>query len=128
MVDAEPGARVVTVSTAAVWGLSGTCDLGVELAGGKRYYFEIKPREGHHFATVMGAFLGFGLAQRGGSGAFGLPTVGDAARAALGGAGASALAGAIESAGRRCGGPFSVESIADDDALPRVMNLRRTER
>lgn len=128
VVDAAPGTRVVTVSAATIWGLSGTCDLGVELTGGKRYYFEIKPREAHHFATVVGAFLGFGLAQRGGSGALDLPTVGDTARAALGGAGASVLGGAIESAGRWCGGPFSIESIADDDALPRVMNLRLTER
>jgi hypothetical protein len=54
-------------------------------------------------------------------------TAKDAVGAAVVGSGTVAIAGAIESAGKRCGGPFSVQSIDRDDAFPRVMSLRLTQ-
>jgi hypothetical protein len=127
VVDVPAGRHVVSVSSAR-WNMPGSCDLAVAVTAGDQHFFEIKPRDDHLAASLFGAFLGFGLAQGSGSGPFGLATLGDAARAGLVGAGASALGGAIESAGKQCGGAFSVESIPHANALPRVMDLRRTER
>jgi hypothetical protein len=93
------------VLTVGMWDAPGSCRLSVNVLGGEDYFFEISPRT----ENVLAGFLG----------------------AVIGGIGGSmALAGApfavmgSESAGKDCGGAFSIVTVEESIGRRKVMDLR----
>jgi hypothetical protein len=98
-----PGSHVLAVDQA---GAPGACSLAADLIGGEDYFYEIAPRSESSMANLLGTLVG-----------------------ALGGQaiiGSYAGMGA-ESAGKRCGGGFSIERVAEDAALGKLTHLRASK-
>ena len=93
------------VLTAGMWDAPGNCRLSVNLLGGEEYFFEISPRTENVIAGFLGAVIG-------GMG-------GSAAKA-----GAPFAAMSSESAGKDCGGVFSIFAVEESTGRRKVMDLR----
>lgn len=104
----------------------GACEIDVTAAPGSRIYIDVGPRLSYMIAGTIGGAVG------GVAGAAAVPnvygsagaaivtgTAGVAAGSAIGTAGATT----VESKGKRCRGPFKLDLIAEDDALPRLADL-----
>lgn len=98
MLDVTPGKHVIAVDMRLTLG---TCELPVEVAGGTSYFFEVRPRAENLVAAVLGSSFGV----------------------------AGVVAGtAAESAGKQCGGAFSIAPVAEKDvALAKLGDLRETK-
>ncbi len=101
VVHVPAGPHVLSVN---LWDAPGTCRLSVDVLGGEEYFYEVSPRTESAAAMFLGTLIG----------AFG-------GRAAAGGA-PFAIMGA-ESAGKACGGAFSIVSVEEGAARRRLEGL-----
>jgi len=98
----KAGPHVLTVE---MWDAPGHCSLSTNVLGGEEYFYEILPRSENLMAGYLGTLIG-----------------------ALGGS--AALAGApfavmgAESAGKQCGGAFSIVAVEENSGRRKVMDLR----
>lgn len=95
------GPHVLTVE---MWDAPGTCSLSTNVLGGEEYFFEISPRIENWAAGFLGAMVG----------ALG----GSAARA-----GAPFAVMGSESAGKPCGGAFSIVAVEEGIARRKINDL-----
>ena len=93
------------VLTVGMWDAPGNCRLSVNLLGGEDYFFEISPRTENTMAGFLGAVIGV----------IGGPV-------ALAGAPFAVMGS--ESAGKNCGGAFSIAAVEESIGLRKVMDLR----
>jgi hypothetical protein len=98
------GPHVLSVD---LWDSPGNCRLSIETLGGEEYFYEISPRP----ANAMASFLGFMI------GSMGNPMGQLIAPYALIGA---------ESAGKECGGPFSLAGVEEGFARQKLRELGRS--
>jgi hypothetical protein len=90
--------------TVQMWDAPGTCRLSTHVIGGEEYFFEISPRAENWVSGFLGALVG-----------------------AMGGA--ASLAGApfaamgYESAGKECGGAFSIVAVEEGAARQKLKDL-----
>lgn len=104
----------------------GACEIEVTAAPGSRIYIDVGPRLSYMIAGAVGGVVG------GVAGAAAVPTVYGSAGAtiatstagiAAGSATGTAAAATVESKAKRCRGPYKLDLIAEDDALPRLADL-----
>ena len=101
--DIAPGMHVLAVDMS---GLPGACEAPIDVAGGNSYFYKIVPRPSYWHAALPGQVI------------FPFPLVG----LVVGPVAIYAGTG-IETAGKACGGGFSIESVDRDEALPKLVNL-----
>ena len=94
-----PGSHVFTVK---MWDTPGTCELTADIQPDVEYFYEVTPRVVSYDASMPAALVGTSPA------------------GVLFGAGLSS----VESAGKDCGGAFSIVPVEPAKALPRVAALR----
>jgi hypothetical protein len=87
-----------------MWDAPGTCSLSTNVLGGEEYFYEISPRFENWAAGLLGAMVG---ALGGGAAQAGAPF---------------AVMGA-ESAGKTCGGAFSIVAVEEGIARRKVNDL-----
>jgi hypothetical protein len=98
-----PGSHVFTVK---MWDTPGTCELTADIQPDVEYFYEVTPRVTSYAASMPAALVGTSPA------------------GVLFGAGLSSAGHSVESAGKDCGGAFSIVPVAPANALPRVAALR----
>ena len=96
--EVPPGLRTLKVE---IWDSPGSCSIEFKLASSKEYYFEISPRKEFFDAGSTGVVL-------------------------MGGVG-GLIAGAAESSGKVCGGPFSIQAVESAVAEKKMRDLRFTD-
>jgi hypothetical protein len=101
----KAGPHVLTVETSDA---PGTCRLSTNFLGGEEYFFEIAPRTENWTAGFLGALVG-------------------AIGAGVGLAGAPFAAEGYESAGKECGGAFSIAAVEEGSGRQKVMGLRMSK-
>lgn len=90
-------------------GYPGGCDLSIQVAGGSEYFFEVALRSSYWHATLPGQVM------------LGIPLLNLLAPAiAYSGMG-------METAGKVCGGGFSIVPIERDPALTKLMDLHASQ-
>ncbi len=123
-VDVAPGTTALTAF--GRYRALGACEIDVTAAPGSRVYIDVGPRLSYMIAGAVGGAVG------GVAGAAAVPNVYGGAGAAVatsaagvaaGSATGTAAATAVEGKGKRCRGPYKLELIAEDDALPRLADL-----
>jgi len=93
------------VLAAEMWDAPGTCRLTVNLIGGEDYFYEITPRAENYLSALVGTLIG-----------------GVAGATAATGAGFAAMG--AESAGKACGGAFSIVAVDENVAHGKLKALR----
>ena len=102
--DVSAGTHVVAVD---MWDSPGKCELHVGVLGGTTYFYEIALRPEHLAAGQVGRFFSaFGL--------FGSLVDGLAMYSGM----------TAESAGKECGGAFSITPVEESVALSKIASLR----
>ena len=101
----KAGPHVLTVD---MWDAPGTCRLTTNVLGGEEYFFEISPRIENWAAGFLGSLVGVM------GGAVGLAVVPFAAMGS-------------ESAGKECGGAFSIVAVEESIGRRKVMDLRMSK-
>lgn len=123
-VDVMPG--TTALASFGRYRTFGACEIDVTAPPGSRIYIDVGPRLSYMIAGAVGGAVG------GVAGAAAVPNVYGGAGAAVatsaagvvaGSAGGTAAATAVESAGKRCRGPYKLEPVAEEDALPRLADL-----
>jgi len=97
----KAGPHVLTVEASE---RPGTCRLSTNVMGGEEYFFEISPRAENWVAGFLGALVG---------------AMGGAASLA----GAPFAAAGYESAGKECGGAFSIVAVEEGAARQKLKDL-----
>ena len=105
--DVPLGHHVLRVD---ITGMPGACDLPIETTDGGSYFLEVTARESYWWAGQPGWAL------------TGIPFAG-----LVVGPLAFAAGTAIESAGKTCGGPFSIVSVDRDTAIPKLAGMQSPE-
>jgi len=100
----KAGPHVLTVE---MWDAPGTCTLSTNVLVGGEYFFEISPRTENWAASVLGSLVGV-------------------MGAGLGLAGAPFAAMGSESAGKACGGAFSIVVVEESIARRKLDDLHRS--
>jgi hypothetical protein len=93
------------VLAAEMWDAPGSCRVTVNLIGGEDYFYEITPRAENYLSALAGMLIG-----------------GMAGATAATGAGFAAMG--AESAGKACGGAFSIVAVDENVARDRLKALR----
>jgi hypothetical protein len=101
----KAGPHVLTVG---MWDAPGQCSLSTNVLGGEEYFYEILPRP----ENLMAGYLGILIGALGGSAAQ---------------AGAPFAVMGAESAGKECGGAFSIVAIEESLGRRKVMDLRMSK-
>jgi len=99
------GPHVLSVE---MWDAPGRCSLSTNVLGGEEYFYEILPRSENLIAGFLGAMVGMlggGAAQ----------------------AGAPFAVMGSESAGKECGGAFSIVAVEEGIGRRKVMDLRGSQ-
>jgi hypothetical protein len=112
--DVRPGSHALKVDLPAN---AGACVLPLEIADGETGYFLVAPRSGNMIARTPGSVLE----------AF-LDTFSPGVLIPLIGMAATEAGAALESAGKMCGGPFSVVRVVPTAAQAMIMELRESTR
>lgn len=99
-----PGAHTLVVN---MWDAPGSCELTVDIQPDVEYFYEVAPRPPSFAAATPGALL-----------------LGASPTGVLFGVGVSSEGRAAESAGKQCGGAFSIVPVDPAIALPKVTALR----
>lgn len=97
----KAGPHVLNVE---MWDAPGTCRLSTHVLGGEEYFFEISPRTENWVAGFLGALVGV-------------------MGAGVGLAGAPFAAMGSESAGKECGGAFSIVAVEESVARQKLDSL-----
>ena len=105
--DVTPGRHVLRVD---ITGMHGACELPLETTGGGSYFLEVAARESYWWAGQPGWAL------------TSIPFAG-----LVVGPLAFAAGTAIETAGKTCGGPFSIVSVDRDAALSKLADMQSPE-
>lgn len=104
----------------------GACEIDIAASPGSHIYVDVGPRLSYMIASAVGGVVG------GVAGAAAVPNVYGSAGAAIATSTAAMAAGstagtvaaaAVESRGKECRGPYKLELIAEEDALPRLKDL-----
>jgi hypothetical protein len=104
--DVAPGSHTIVVD---MWDAPGRCELTFEIPGGTTQYFEVAPR----IASFLSA-----------APALAAPPI---PAGSLVGAALMLIGMAAESAGKACGGAFSVVPIDNEAALPKLAQVRLSQ-
>jgi hypothetical protein len=104
--DVAPGSHTIVVD---MWDAPGRCELTFEITGGTTQYFEVAPR----IASFLSA-----------APALAAPPI---PAGSLVGAALMLFGMAAESAGKACGGAFSVAPIDTEAALPKLAHARLSQ-
>ena len=106
--DVAPGAHTLKVDLPVD---PGACGLPLEIADGETGYFLVAPRSENMIARTPGAIFE----------ALAPTLLGTLAYSA-----ASDVGAALESAGKKCGGPFSIVRVLPAAAVPMIKDLRES--
>ena len=105
--DVLPGEHVLRVD---LWDSPGVCNLSIHVTRGDIYFYEVVARPENWLAGLVGVL------------AAATPSAG-----ATAGPIASTAAMSAESAGKACGGAFSIVPVDEDPALARLVRLRSSD-
>lgn len=127
-VDAAPGPMSLAVSTRS--SLYGACALALEAGPGETVFLNVRVRGAYLVAGGAGAIIGGELAGAAVSGPMapiGSAVAKEVAASTIGTEIGAAAGSAVESRGKKCGGPFVITVITEEQAMERLDGLAWSE-
>ena len=120
-VDLPAGSVAIKASARGAW--LGACEVQLHAAGGDTVYLDVGPRTRHAMAGLLGAVAGANAVNA----ALPAPAIDrvlvDAAVVGVAASVAGDIASSVESAGRKCGGPYQIKALSGDEARPHLQTL-----